>query len=704
MTTPPPNMGSLPSLREELSLHPGPAGLDGAPTWTIRDPVRNRYFRIGWAAFEALSRWGGTAAEVAESVRAETTIDMSDDEVIDVARFLVGNQLTQPNSHADTARLAEQALAEKHSVFNWLLHHYLFFRIPLVRPDRFLGGLLPLVAWLGSRWFRWSTAGALALGLLLVVRQWDVFTTTLVDTLSVGGMVSYGIALSLVKVIHELAHGLTAKRYGCRVPTMGLAFLVMWPVLYTDVNETWTLASRRQRLTVGAAGIMAELTVAAWATLLWAFLPEGPLRQGVFVLAAFTWVSSLAINLSPFMRFDGYFLAMDALELPNLHPRAFAMARWWLREVLFDLGEPAPEAMDVGRRRAMVAFAFAVWIYRLVLFLGIAALVYHFFIKAVGVLLFCVEMGWFITLPIAREVMEWIKRRDGISRNTRWRMPVLGVSMAILVAILPWRTRVEAPAIAAAETISPLFLPGPARLERRLVERGQHVTGGTPLLAFVAPDIDARRAITAARLEGKAAELEAVKLDPFGRERLSALTEELSRLGSEKAALDAEAERLTVIAPHDGVFLDQLPDLKPGAWLSPKQQLGLIRADGATIATAYVAEDDLERIKEGDDARFIPHGLDHAGMLGTVLLIDRNPVKVLTDPALASLHGGDIPVRAVGQALVPQGGYFRVTIRLDGAVPDMKLIGHAVINGKGQSLLGRASRAALVVLVREWGA
>ena len=338
------------------------------------------------------------------------------------------------------------------------------------------------------------------------------------------------------------------------------------------------------------------------------------------------------------------------------------------------------------------------------LFLGIAALVYHFFIKAVGVLLFAVEIGWFVFLPVWNEVKQWGKRRGDILKGTRWRRPLIGLGLALLVAIIPWRTRVEAPASVAAEIVAPLFLPAPARLEQVLVERGQHVVAGTKLLTFIAPDIDARRAITAARLEGKAAELEAVKLDPFGRERLSALTEELSRLGSEKAALDAEAERLTITAPHAGVFLDPLPDLKPGAWLSPKQQLGLIRADGTTIAIAYVAEDDLDRIKPGDDARFIPHGLDHSGMAGKVLSIDRNPVKVLTDPALASLHGGDIPVRAVGQALVPQGGFFRVTIRLEGPAPDIKLIGHAIISGQGQSLIGRAVRSALVVLVREWGA
>ncbi len=695
----------LPSLREELSLHPGPAGLDGAPSWTIRDPVRNRYFRIGWAAFEALSRWGGGAADVAERVRAETTLDLDEGDIVDVAKFLVVNQLSLPNSHADTARLAARAEAEKETWWQWLLHHYLFFRIPLVRPDRVLGLLLPWVAWLGSGWFRAATLAALALGLLLVVRQWDLFTATLVDTLSLDGMLSYGIALSLVKVVHELAHGFVAKRFGCRVPTMGAAFLVMWPVLYTDVNEVWTLASRRQRLLVGAAGLLSELTVAAWATLVWAFLPEGPLRQGVFVLAAITWVSSIAINMSPFMRFDGYYLAMDAVEMPNLHPRSFAMARWWLRETLFDLREPPPEEMRLGRRRALVAFAFAVWIYRLTLVLGIAALVYHFFIKAVGAALLAVEICWFVALPMVREVMEWVKRRDGIRRGRRWKLlpPVLGV--ALLVAIIPWRTRVEAPAVLTAETVTPLFLPAPARLERVLVERGQHVAAGTPLLVFVAPDIEARRAITRAQLAGKTAEREYAQLDPYTRDHLPMLGEEIARLDAELAALDAEARRLTVTAPQDGVFLDPLPDLKPGAWLSPHQQLGLIRVDGPIVAIAYVAEADLARIQDGDEAAFVPRGLDTPRLTGAVLAIDRNPTKVLTEPALAALHGGDIPVRAAGQqTLVPQGGFFRIAICLDGAAPATKLIGHAMISGQGQSLIGHAVRAALVVLVREWGA
>ncbi len=694
----------VPRLREELSLHCGPASLDGSPTWTIRDPVRNRYFRIGWSAFEALSRWQGTASEVINRVRAETTLDIDEDDIGELAQFLASNQLIQSSSHGDTLRLTQRAAAEQESRLQWLLHHYLFFRIPLLRPDRFLAHLVPLVSWLGSAWFGWITLGALGVGLMLVVRQWDLFNATLVETLSLEGLLSYAVALSAVKVVHELAHGLVAKSFGCRVPTMGVAFLVMWPVLYTDVNEVWTLQSRRQRLQVGAAGIASELAVAAWATLAWAFLPEGPLRQGAFILATITWVSSVAINMSPFMRFDGYYLAMDALEMPNLHQRSFAMARWWLREALFSLREPMPEESGDGRRLAMILFAFTVWIYRLVLFLGIAVLVYHFFIKAVGVLLFAVEIGWFVVLPFVHELREWAKRRASIMRSKRWRLPLLGLGLAVLMVAMPWRTHVEAPAIVAAKTVSPLFLPAPARLERVRVQRGQHVTAGEPLLLFVAPDIAARQRILQARLEGKKAEVEYAQLDPYTRGRLSMLVEEIARLTSEKAALDAEARRLTVTAPHDGQFLDPLPDLTPGAWLSPHQQLGLIRADGQTVAVAYFAEADVARIKEGDEASFIPLGLDHPRMLGAVMSIDRNPAKVITEPALTSVHGGDIPVRAAGQALVPQGGCFRVTIRLVGMPPDLKLTGHVIVSGLSQSILLRLARSTAAILVREWGA
>src|SRR5262249_2613082 len=150
-------------------------------------------------------------------------------------------------------------------------------------------------------------------------------------------------------------------------------FLVLWPYLYTDVGETWKLSDRRKQFVIAAAGMAAELSLAIFSTLAWALAPEGALKSMLFVLASSTWLITLAINASPFMRFDGYFLLSDALDFPNLHERAGACARWWLRTTFFRLPETMPEpGLEPRQVRWLAAFALVTWAYRFTVFIGIA--------------------------------------------------------------------------------------------------------------------------------------------------------------------------------------------------------------------------------------------------------------------------------------------------------------------------------------------
>ncbi len=693
----------LPPLREDLSLHRGPPAADGAPTWTIRDPLRNRFFRIGWPAFEMLARWDlGGAAAVAAAVRGNTTLDVGPGDVEDLADFLTGNQLTRVARPEETARLVRDAAAARRSSLGWLLHNYLFFRLPLIRPDRFLGATLGGVAWLGSRRFLILTLVVLGLGLLLIHRQWDLFAATFAATFTPSGLIAFGVALSGVKVVHELAHAYAAKRFGCRVPTMGVAFLVMLPVLYTDVNEAWTLVSRRRRMAVGAAGMLAELTVAAWATVAWALLPDGPARQAAFILAAVTWISSLAINLSPFMRFDGYFLLMDALEMPNLHARSFALARWRLRELLFGLGAPPPEPLSTARRRALIAFAIATWAYRLVLFLGIALLVYHLFFKVAGVVLFVVEIGWFVVLPIVREIQEWGRLRHAIAARRRISWTLAVILLGLGFGLVPWTARISAPAVMKGAATAELRLPFPARLERIAVQRGDAVTDGTPLFVFSAPGLTHRLRRIEARKAGAEHELNAATLDPALRAQGVVIRERLAKAEAEHAALVAEAARLVLTAPMDGVLLDPMPDLRPGQWLAPQQRLAMVRSDAPAVADAYVDEDDLDRLSTGSETTFYPNAADFPPVRGRVAGIDRAPVRALADDSLASPHGGPLASRVSGAELVPERALYRIRIALDGPPPSVQLVGRAVVSGEARSLFGRLARSILIVLIREW--
>ena len=168
---PSPPMRLMP-LRDELTLHEGPRTGDGAPTWTLHDPIANRFYRIGWLEFEILSRWDmGDIEQIAADIAARTTIAATAAQVETFARFLVTCNLIQARGPDAVERFKRHVAATRKSPAMWLLKNYLFFRVPLVRPDRVLKAGLPMVDWVFTRWF---------LALVLVA-----------------ALVGYGIVLSL---------------------------------------------------------------------------------------------------------------------------------------------------------------------------------------------------------------------------------------------------------------------------------------------------------------------------------------------------------------------------------------------------------------------------------------------------------------------------------------------------------------------------
>ena len=456
---------SLPPLREELAIYPGPNLKDGQPSWTLHDPVRNQFFRLDWLTFEILSRWQLLDAQaVLTDIHEQTSLRPDISDLEDTYQFVNENQLLQAHVSNSAVKMNEALNKLRGSWGRWLLHNYLFFRIPLVKPDRWLDRLQPAVAVFYSATFLRLTILALVVGLIQVYRDWDRFSATLLDTFTLSGLLAYGCALFAVKFLHELGHAFTAKRYGCRVPAMGIAFLILWPVAYTDTNEVWKLSDKRQRIHVAIAGVVTELIIAVWATLLWAFLPEGSLKSIAFILATLTWVTTLIINVSPFLRFDGYFVLSDWLDIPNLHQRSFALARWDLRERLFNLQNDPPEFFSKSMQRGLIIFAWIVWIYRLIIFIGIAVLVYHFFIKAVGIFLFLVEIIWFILLPIWKEMQVWHQRWPQIRQSRRTRISAAVLLFIVIVFFIPWPSRLSASGYLRPVQSFPIFSPGNARI------------------------------------------------------------------------------------------------------------------------------------------------------------------------------------------------------------------------------------------------
>ncbi len=703
-----PRSAALPALRQELALYRGPRLRDGQPSWTLHDPVSSQFFQLDWLSFEVLNHWElGSAEAIAQAIADETPLQAEADDVAAVLGFLQRNELVHQPGADQSAAMARRAAARRPGALRWALHNYLFFRVPLLRPDALLGRLHGLLGWVFHAGFAWASALALIAGLLLAYRHGDLLRNTLVDTLSPTGLLHYGLTLLVVKLLHEFGHGLVAKRHGCRVPTMGLAFMVLVPMPYTDTNEAWKLAGRWQRLQIAAAGVATELLVAVWATLAWGLLPDGGLRSAAFLLATTTWISTLLVNCSPFMRFDGYFVLSDYLELPNLHARAFALARWRLREALFGLGAEPPEQFTPWRRRGLQLFAYAVWLYRLVLFLGIAALVYGFFIKLVGILLFAVEILWFVLMPVSAELKVWRTLWPAIRRRGRTWLSA-AVALAVMgLAAWPLPGHVSAAGLLQTGQAQVIYAPAAGRIEALRVADGAPVRAGQTLLDFSAEQVEQQLQSARSRVQRYSAEADANALRADLHGRLAVAEGQLSTAQAARRGLESRLKERSPTSPVDGQLRWRDPDLRAGDWVAAREPLATVLStqDGWQVE-AYLSESELARVAPGSRARFYPDGRFGAPLDLTVAAISHDASHVLPHRDLASALGGTVAVREVDGRLLPEQAVYRISLRADtqpAALAGQTWRGKVVVDSAPESMADRVMRAALALWWREAG-
>ena len=699
---------ALPKLRQDLKLYPGPRHRDGSPSWRILDPLRNRFFEIGWLEFELLARWGDHAEvePLIEQVIAETPLQPTEDEVSGFAGFLVDNQLVVPGDAQAMGRLRQRWSLSRRPWYERLFHNYLFFRIPLVKPDRFLERTLPIAELFFTRGFALVVLLVFLADLYLLTRELDDLRRSFLYYFNLQGALFFAIAATFSKVVHELAHAYTAKRYGVRVPAMGVAFLVMWPFLYTDTGETWKLADRRKQLAIAAAGIVSELVLACFATLLWTVTPEGTAKNVFFVLATTTWIMTLAINASPFMRFDGYFLTSDALDFPNLHERSFACARWWVRRRFFGLREPVPEpTFTANQRRGLVSFALGVWLYRFTVFLGIALVVYHAFFKLLGIVLMLLEVGWFIVRPVASEVRYLLQRWKIV--RIAWG-PVAGafVLALLLVWLVPIAREVTAPAVLLAERDQQLYAPFAARIATVEVNPGQDVARDQVLVRLESPDLEYRARNAGIALAAAKAEYLRGVATVRQQEQTEVLLERVKEAMAEERAVQEEMDRLELRAAAAGVVRDLRPELVAGRWIGPRELMLRVVAPEVAVIEAFVSDSQVKSVEIGQSARFIPGVPGLPAVRGRIKSIDTTGNKQVTRTLLASPYGGDIPavIDKKGTA-VAQNATYRVVIEPDGgSIPAPFLVGgHVRIETDIVLVTQNFLWRTLSVIVRESG-
>jgi putative peptide zinc metalloprotease protein len=481
----------------------------------------------------------------------------------------------------------------------------------------------------------------------------------------------------------------------------------MVPMLYSDTSDAWKLTSRRQRAAIGAAGMVVECALAALAIFAWSFLDDGVVRSLVFIVATTSLAVGAAINLSPFMRFDGYYVLSDLLDIPNLHERAFAFGRWQLRRLLLGLDVPMPEPVAVAQRRFFIWFGWGVWVYRLVLFLGIAFVVYEFFFKLLGLFLFAVEIGWFILLPVVGELKAWWSLRGARRERGRVWVSVGGLAFLMAALFIPWSDRISFPAVLESTPHATIYAPASGKIVELALTEGRRVGVGDRLVALESPALEKDMALIRKQIEVERSRGRRQFIDRKELAQHQVTLETLKARLSQLEGLLEQQQNLVLTAPIAGVVTDRAEALHVGQWINKELPLAYVIDPAGEELHALAPETEVGYLHEGQSARFIPQGADRPSLDAQVVEIRDSDESSFTVPYLASLYGGDVAVQEdAHHRLKPETSVYRITLHLVDSPPrwNQAVRGVVLVKGPRISFAQRVWQQSARIFIRESGA
>ena len=424
------------TLRRDLTVTVRPSR-DAAVT-VIEDETAGRFFRIGPAEATFVSLLDGRRpfADVFAQAAAISGEDaLTEQQAAGLCRWLVESGLawTEASRAVDRLSRSERLADRRRQAGRW---NILFWKTPLGCPDRLFAGLAAVFGWLLAGPMLAVGAGLVAFAAVLAATSHrhtlggHAFGTD--DAIWIGA-----IWLGL-RLVHEAAHGIAARRLGCPVREYGLTWILFVPLPYVDVTSAWRLDRRRDRMLISAAGMMAELLVAAAAAIVWAVTPPSPLHEHAGHLMLAGSVVTLLFNANPLMRFDGYHLITDALDLPNLAGHGQQMLRSLGRRWGLGLGDRLPRWPD-GRHRLVFVYAVAALGWRIVLCVSLA-LAAEMMWRGAGVVVAAAAILLWWVVPAGR-LLRLVAVGSETEQPSRLRFAGVALAAASLVAIvaaLPW--------------------------------------------------------------------------------------------------------------------------------------------------------------------------------------------------------------------------------------------------------------------------
>jgi len=464
-------------------------------------------------------------------------------------------------------------------------------------------------------------------------------------------------------------------------------------VFYADVTDTWRLREARSRLAVASAGLIAEMTLAIYATALWILNPVPALSSFFLHLALAIWISSLLVNGNPLMRFDGYHILSDLLGEKNLQARSFAAVKSFLR---YQIGFTRKK---IEVKRVHLIYGFASIAYRIILITGIALVLYHLAFRLLGIILFAVEIWLFLLAPLWHEIRAMNDLRRLSPDPARLRRSAMIAGLIFVIMFVPFSSQTGAPAIATWQKVISVYTRDAGRAVHDLEKTPHRVALNDQLLALTHPDLVARleqSEMALSILHTRRAHM--VVSDP-DRTHIQSVEAEIDLEQAKAQALRDQLATLSPHAPDQGSFWPR-DDVQAGEWLGARSLVGQI-VEGLPRAIAFVSERDLASIHIGAEAVFTDD-FGKTSLNGRVTHIDLAASPIIPFPELSSLHGGPLEARNMGRnILVSTMSIYRVEIELERSAYGARTMGSVRIYGSRRSLAMRAATGLIAVFRRE---
>lgn len=543
----------------------------GRSYWVVKDPVGLNYFRFQEEEFAILQMLDGATSldDLKEQFEQEFPPQkITVEELGQFVGMLHRSGLVITDAPGQGKQLKKRRDERKKKELLGAMANILAIRFKGIDPDKLLDWLHPLVAWLFRPWAVAACGLLAASAALLVAVQFEVFRARLPafhEFFAAENWFYLAIVLGLTKIIHEFGHGLSCKHFGGECHEMGVMVLVLTPCLYCNVSDSWMLPNKWHRAMIGAAGIYIEIVMASVCTFIWWFSGPGMLNQLALSTMFVCSVSTIVFNANPLLRYDGYYILSDIMEIPNLRQKASSILQrklaWWC----LGLEEPDDPFLPQRNQGFFALYTVASSIYRWVVTFSILWFLYNVFkpyrLEVIGQMIGIAAIVGLVVQP-AYKVGKFFYAPGRWRKVKRGRLYAsLAVLAAAIAAVLfvPLPYHVVCPMKVEARGADSVYVDEPGVLAKVGVRPGDLVQKGDVLAELESPEL----ALEIADLQGKLTQQQA-RLSILQHQKFTAAaahlqlgeTAEMIKLFEEQLAhAKSRREKLKIVARRDGLVI-----------------------------------------------------------------------------------------------------------------------------------------------------